>query len=144
MRRLAIEMHCTRTHKFFIDQHQGYFTEMRINISKVRLVKSIGGLIANSCWSCHFYFLSFLNQSLWLFEKVTFKILNEHYWLHISGLLTQLLKVYFTGNKTILFKQIALVAYMTLSIFPCCYVCIPYCRPTEHAPINRYQRHFIR
>jgi Holliday junction resolvase len=23
MRRLAIEMHCTRTHKFFIDQHPG-------------------------------------------------------------------------------------------------------------------------
>jgi hypothetical protein len=41
--------------------------------------------------------------------------------LLIAHLLTQLLKVYFTGNKTILFKQIALVAYMTLSIFPCCY-----------------------
>ena len=35
--------------------------------------------IANSCWSRHFYFLSFLiNQSLWLFEKVTFKIPNEY------------------------------------------------------------------
>jgi hypothetical protein len=37
--------------------------------------------IANSCWtwSRHFYFLSFfINQSLWLFEKVTFKILNKY------------------------------------------------------------------
>ena len=37
--------------------------------------------IANSCWtwSSHFYFLSFfINQSLWLFEKVTFKILNKY------------------------------------------------------------------
>jgi hypothetical protein len=52
---------------------------MKISISKVRLVKSIGGLIANSCWSCHFYFLSFfINQSLWLFEKVIFKIPNEY------------------------------------------------------------------
>ena len=42
--------------------------------------------------------------------------------MRISDLLAQLLKVYFTGNKTILFKQIALVAYMTLSIFPCYYV----------------------
>ena len=34
--------------------------------------------IANS-WSRHFYFLSFfINQSLWLFEKVTFKILNKY------------------------------------------------------------------
>ena len=35
--------------------------------------------------------------------------------MHISGLLTQLLKVYFTGNKTIfIFKQIALVAYIII------------------------------
>jgi hypothetical protein len=35
--------------------------------------------IANSCWSRHFYFLSFfINQSLWLFEKVTFEILNKY------------------------------------------------------------------
>jgi hypothetical protein len=33
--------------------------------------------------------------------------------MRISDLLAQLLKVYFTGNKTILFKQIALVAYFS-------------------------------
>jgi hypothetical protein len=46
----------------------------------------------------------------------------------------RLLKVYFTGNKTILFKQIELVAYMTLSIFPCYYV---HCMYVFHI-INHY------
>ena len=53
---------------------------MRINISKVCLVKKVSvDYIANCCWSRHFYFLGFfINQSLWLFEKVIFKIPNEY------------------------------------------------------------------
>ena len=52
---------------------------MRINIAKVCLVKSIGGLHCELLLIAPFLFFKFLYiPSLWLFEKITFKILNEY------------------------------------------------------------------
>ena len=41
MRRLAIEMHCTRTHKFFIDQHPGNNCVLFIELFTNRHVSAI-------------------------------------------------------------------------------------------------------